>query len=851
MADYDRPHINIAPFLTPASFTAHQPTGGRTFARNRAQHGARLSNGLFASFDAAEQRRPSGDEHPPGIQPGEGAFVTIELDPAAREIDIEKPGRGIRQSAVGEDQNRKTMVIHVEDQSARDYLAERVERYHTGQLTDAGNPPLAPEMEPIQDFTPTRLVDLWREDPAALPEAGHLEAWGGLWCWDVFVDDVTEVAAALGMQVAPVDRWSKFPDVQIVPVYATREQIQAMLDIGRPGLAEIGFATDDPAILVDLSGVEQDGLVDDLAGRIQWPGTDVPAVCLLDTGVNRGHSLIEPALAAEDVQTLVTDWQGDDHYGGPGHGTPMAGLALHGDLTGPLADQSTPVLRHRLESVKFLSPLPRRDDDLANYGAITQAAVALAEERQPNRRRTICSATTNLHRRGDRPTRWSAAIDGIAAGVDAATGEEPPRRLFVQAIGNIGHDNDWSVIEDATQHPGEDPAQAWNALTIGGVTFKNTIGPRDQGSWHPCAQVGDLSPYSRTSCDWPDSTTPVKPELIFEAGNRASSALKDQVSDAMPSLSLVSTGKGGAGDALVPFHATSAATAQAARMAAQISSEHPEFWPETVRALMVHSARWTNPMKEEVDGAGGKTGRSALRRKFGYGQPDLPRALASASDDLALFSQAYIQPYDRPGISRRDASRRVGPISYGNAHYYDLPWPIRVLEQLENCPVRLKITLSYFVEPYPLKGSMLDPARYRSFGLRFDLKRRRDTVGEFQRRFNSEMGSRVAGGEDDPNWDFGPKSVSAGSLHCDTWTGTAIELASRDQLAIYPVMGWWRDRPSQDRFLDKARYALIVTLEAPEAGIDLQAHVSATADAMIAAKAAVKAGIQVDVPTDT
>ena len=138
---------------------------------------------------------------------------------------------------------------------------------------------------------------------------------------------------------------------------------------------------------------------------------------------------------------------------------------------------------------------------------------------------------------------------------------------------------------------------------------------------------------------------------------------------------------------------------------------------------------------------------------------------------------------------------------------------------------------------------MLDPARYRSFGLRFDLKRRRDTVGEFQRRFNSEMGSRVAGGgEDDPNWDFGPKSVSAGSLHCDTWTGTAVELASRDRLAIYPVMGWWRGRPSQGRYLDKARYALIVTLEAPEASIDLQAHVSATADAMVAAKAAVEAG---------
>jgi len=789
------------------------------------------------------------EDYPPGIEPSEGVFVTIALNPASRELDIEKPDRGVRQSAAGEDQNRRTMVLHLENQLARDYLSERVERYRRGRNPRGSNPPLASEMEPIDDFLPTQLVDMWREDPVALPPEGSGRVWWGLWCWEDFADDVTDVAVALGVQVAPEDRWSTFPDIRIVPVYATRMQIQAMLDIGRPGLAEIGFATDDPAILVNLSGEEQDGLVEDLAARIQWPGTDVPAVCLLDTGVNRGHPLIEPALSPEDVQALLEDWQGDDHYPGQGHGTRMAGLALHGDLTGPLADQSLPVLCHRLESVKFLPPTPREDDDLANYGAITQAAVALAEERQPDRRRTICSATTNAGRRGDRPTRWSAAIDEIAAGVDAAEGEEPPRRLFVQAIGNIGHDNDWSNIEDATRHPGQDPAQAWNALTIGGVTFKNQIGRRDRDTWLTCANVGELSPYSRTSCDWPNSTTPVKPELVFEAGNRAVTAHEDEVSDGMPSLSLVSTGKGGRGDALVPFHATSAATAQAARMAAQISAEHPDFWPETVRALMVHSARWTPPMMAEIGNAGGATGRSALRRKFGYGQPDLPRALASASNNFALFSQAYIQPYDRPGRSKRDPSQRVGGISYGNAHYYDLPWPTQVLEQLENCPIRLRITLSYFIEPYPLKGSMLDPARYRSFGLRFDLKRRRETDGEFQRRFNSEFGDRVAGGESDADWDFGPKSISAGSIHCDTWNGTAVELASRDKLAIYPVMGWWRDRPSQERYLEKARYALVVTLEAPQVGIDLQAQVSATAEAMIANRIGVGADVSVDVQT--
>lgn len=133
--------------------------------RNRAQHGARLSDGLVASFDAAEERRPRGEEHPPGIEPGEGAFVTIELDPASRELDIEKPDQGIRQSAAGEDQNRRTMVLHLENQIARDYLAERVDRYRAAPLTPGGNPPLASEMEPIENFLPTQLLDVWREDP--------------------------------------------------------------------------------------------------------------------------------------------------------------------------------------------------------------------------------------------------------------------------------------------------------------------------------------------------------------------------------------------------------------------------------------------------------------------------------------------------------------------------------------------------------------------------------------------------------------------------------------------------------------------------------------------------------------
>lgn len=69
--------------------------------------------------------------------------------------------------------------------------------------------------------------------------------------------------------------------------------------------------------------------------------------------------------------------------------------------------------------------------------------------------------------------------------------------------------------------------------------------------------------------------------------------------DLCADLSLLTTSK----DYLIrPFStiwATSAATAQAAGMAAQIFAEYPGIWPETVRALLVHSARWTCQMEEQ------------------------------------------------------------------------------------------------------------------------------------------------------------------------------------------------------------------------------------------------------------
>ncbi|MFD2429611.1 S8 family serine peptidase [Sphingobium scionense] len=193
-------------------------------------------------------------------------------------------------------------------------------------------------------------------------------------------------------------------------------------------------------------------------------------------------------------------------------------------------------------------------------------------------------------------------------------------------------------------------------------------------------------------------------------------------------LSLLTTARDVGQRPLDSFWATSAATAQAARLAAQIAADHPDYWPETIRALMVHSARWTPLMTDAITACAAKRDKADCLRRYGYGLPDLARARASAIDDLALVAQREIQPF------RKESSG----IRFNEAHVYPLPWPRQILEDLDNLRVRLKVTLSYFIEPNPSFATAIDPARYQSFGLRFDLKRSRETTANFLRRNNAE-----------------------------------------------------------------------------------------------------------------
>jgi hypothetical protein len=154
---------------------------------------------------------------------------------------------------------------------------------------------------------------------------------------------------------------------------------------------------------------------------------------------------------------------------------------------------------------------------------------------------------------------------------------------------------------------------------------------------------------------------------------------------------------------------------------------------------------------------------------------------------------------------------------------FQLPWPKETLFALAEQPVQLRVTLSYFVEPSPAKRGWTNRYRYASHGLRFDLRRRDESAEDFNKRVNLAMrdDNEVVDAPGDAGWLLGDKLRRFGSIHSDRWTGMAIDLASRDRIAVYPVVGWWRQQIHRGQCEATARFSLLVSLEVPDVDIEI------------------------------
>ncbi len=716
------------------------------------------------------------------------------------------------------DETRPERAVVWMPEDALGKFLRKLDQYATEETT-RGQPKNQKLAANIRSIKRAALAQLWQEE-TSFPEDAEAH-WWELWLARLPQspdpgEQLVRAASELGLIVGR--QRLAFRERAIAMVHGTVEQLGALLTTNCV-VAEIHR----PLRVDEVFGVDPDTqreLIDHLVERIELAHPLSPAVTQLDTGVASAHRLLRGSI--DGMHSVLPGATSADEHG---HGTSMAGLALYGDLRGALAGNGIVRLSHRLESVKYVDPTRLESTTAPElYGAVTADAAARVEIDAPARQRVFSMpvTATNGASRGQ-PSSWSSALDAISFGTDISSSptgitllgepEVAARRLFVVSAGNASYPMHAPTglpdhLEFCDSQRVEDPGQAWNVLTIGAVTELTDV-PQNGSfqNWQPVAPPGELSPYSRTSVLF-DGPWPVKPDIVLEGGNLLTDpAGVEQGSHDVVSL-LTTSHLGG----LTTANATSAATAQAARLAALVMARYPGLWPETIRGLLVHAAEWTPLMRQRIVARGvTKAQRAALLRRYGWGIPTEDRLLYSASSDVTMIIQDEYRPFERERSGVKMRALRL----------HELPWPREQLLGLLDATVRMRITLSYFVEPNPSSRGWDVRYRYPSHQLRFDVKRPTETVQEFKVRIGREAqleeeNHAPAPSAPDGRWLVGPINRHKGSLHADIWEGSAAELAEGGAIAVVPVGGWWKDHRRRDRANLPVRYALLVSLTSEE-----------------------------------
>ncbi|MEG4004689.1 S8 family peptidase [Microcoleus sp. Pol11C1] len=760
--------------------------------RNRIEHAETLQQALEKALENYQQQKLLRE---PEIAVGEaGFYLEFQLPKSelkAVELLENKPKKIELLAVHSSDEADETVSATIfVPEKASDFFASKIAAYRDEE-TETGKPKNEPLIAVLDNINLGTVRALFTDKTELFPSESN-EVWWEVWLRYGFRKDFNEVAQKL--KIRTTEHSITFPEREVVLALTSVTTLSRI--INNNGLiAELRLAKDSPSMFFEMEQ-EQESWVKDLENRTIVASNTNLAVCLLDSGVTRSHPLIKPALASEDLLTCNPHWGVEDSKHWRGHGTDMAGIALYGNLYNVLATSRKVYLTHRLESVKILPAKGENDPKL--YGAITKEAVFRAEISNPKRQRVICMpVTSEIHNNTGVPSSWSAAVDQICFEF---------QRLMVIPVGNIAGDimlSEYPHRNDASQ--AENPSQAWNALVVGAYTDKvNIVDPR-YAKCQTIAPAGDLSPRSRTSLLWTDKW-PIRPDVTFEGGNLATDDTDSPGMD-IDDLRLLTTYYQPNVRQFNLSGDTSAATALCSYMAARIWAEHPEYWSETVRALIVHSAEWTDAMYRNLPKKPLKSEKvSILLRRYGYGVPNLERALFSSKNDLTMICEDQLQPFHK----------KDGKVKTKEMNLHILPWPTQELEKLREAEVKMRVTLSYFIEPNPGERGWQNKHSYASYGLRLAIKRSTETLEDFRQRINKEaieteekVTSTVTG---DSGWFLGPKTWNRGSIHSDIWEGTAAELAQKDSIGIYPVGGWWRYNSRCEGWKKTARYALIVSL---------------------------------------
>ena len=544
------------------------------------------------------------------------------------------------------------------------------------------------------------------------------------------------------------------------------------------------------------------------------PNADAPTVCVIDSGIQEAHVLIQPAVDQVTSHCFLPGRNANDvgDFVLPGgHGTRVAGAILYGEV---VAKNGTPQLPFWIQNARVLD-----ENNSMPVEMFPPQAVRAAVERfhRSPRNTRIFNHSINAYSfcRTRYMSAWAAEIDLLCATYDVLvvqsagnlpiTGTNPQPGVRDHLVAGRNYPDYLSEASARVANPG----QSLQALTVGSVAY----GSLQAGDWSTFApEAGHPSAFSRSGFGiW----SVIKPEIVEYGGDdvRTANAPPDvqeggRISAACPELVRSTAFPPGP-----PFDrdvtGTSFAAPKVSRIAAQIQQVLPNEPALLYRALIVQSARWptwaeallatlrdpnsyANPEQRAqlLDQVG------QIIRRIGYGIPDESRATAN-TDHRTTF------------ITTGEKLVRAR-----ECHIYQVPIPAELRGQADEFDIRVEVTLSYVAQPRRTRRNL---RRYLSTWVDWKSSKLGEGINDFRVRAmrDEENDAEPLPGSALP-WTLNEKSDAgfirntrrnSGTVQKDWAVVKSNTLPDHFCIAVVGHQGWSHDPDSS------ARYALAVTFQ--------------------------------------
>lgn len=400
---------------------------------------------------------------------------------------------------------------------------------------------------------------------------------------------------------------------------------------------------------------------------ITKPTEDAPYVCIIDSGIQENHAyLAEAIIRSESKSYIPTSSTTADEVANGGHGTRVMGaLSFYPDVPMNGAYE----LPFWVFNARVLDDLNRLNSKM--YPA--EIMKKIVEDFNPKGARifnhSLCGTTPFRLRH---MSSWAFQLDKLMWEKDV---------LFVVSSGNImrtpvgpfkGLE---SFYAEGKEYPAylidsharlANPAQSCFALTVGSIC----VDSYNDELLSSIGQKGHPSSFSRSGKGiW----GMIKPDVVELGGDYVINSSKDTIAaHESTSLRVIRSTFSG-GDAIEKDAiGTTYSAAKVSHIVGMIQKNFPNESTLLYRGLVAQSARWSESLPDGLDAAG-------ILQVYGYGIPDLDRAISNNDFRVTLFEEKKIR------------ARQT--------HVYKIIIPEEIRTVGEEYDILIEVTLAYKARP--------------------------------------------------------------------------------------------------------------------------------------------------------